>query len=476
MNKNDYKNYLDKIKCSPEFRERMENNLSEEIEAGYADSVSSLEHARRGNSFRWTAAAASVLFLLIAGGIALKIVTTPAPQHSTDISSEDEGEISGIAPRMLEDDTNANEAVMKLFEEHIEGQYASSVSYISGGGQFDGSIDFRDVDITELRSALEALEWTECEKENSVGKFYIVDGFSINELGYISNYGAGGYYMPVSGQDLSELEQALYNIRFSDPFNRLRNILEFDDLGSDTIEEEVHFQYAKDPEKYIFGEAITEPYDVYSGMGKFYCDRKNRIMYFDADEQFSEIAEFYKTERFWTFALKDVLGYNDSGLAEYGDTSYSTGYYGMSFSPADFDTLRDYLSYMANAAYFYGAEDSRYNYENIDSANYDIADYDGWITCNISIIYDNGNELTAHIRTDSENNIIDASIGYFTIYFDEDAYPVYDFMCLNEDEIKRDSEDFEIPEPSDELLEVHREYLREEGVLESEDVRYNINE
>lgn len=68
MNNNNYRDYFDKIKCSPEFKAKMENLLSSADNAEYADSVSDVEHMPKVNVHRWTALAASATLILGLGG------------------------------------------------------------------------------------------------------------------------------------------------------------------------------------------------------------------------------------------------------------------------------------------------------------------------------------------------------------------------------------------------------------------------
>lgn len=68
MNNNDYRDYFDKIKCSPEFKAKMEELLSAVDNVEYADSVSDVEHMPKINVHRWTAIAASAVLVLGLGG------------------------------------------------------------------------------------------------------------------------------------------------------------------------------------------------------------------------------------------------------------------------------------------------------------------------------------------------------------------------------------------------------------------------
>ncbi|MBO5163343.1 MAG: hypothetical protein J6B75_02705 [Ruminococcus sp.] len=83
MKKTDYKNHLDKIKCSPEFRAKMEERLSAEQDGEYADSVSDVERVTKINYHRWTAIAASAALVLGIGGTAVYLAkNSPAPPET----------------------------------------------------------------------------------------------------------------------------------------------------------------------------------------------------------------------------------------------------------------------------------------------------------------------------------------------------------------------------------------------------------
>ncbi len=86
MKKNDYKNHLDKIKCSPEFRAKMEERLSAEQDGEYADSVSDVERVTKINYHRWTAIAASAALVLGIGGTAMYLTKTSDPPSETMLS------------------------------------------------------------------------------------------------------------------------------------------------------------------------------------------------------------------------------------------------------------------------------------------------------------------------------------------------------------------------------------------------------
>lgn len=85
MRKDDYKLHLDKIKCSDEFRRKMEELLSAEQEEIYAESVTTVERAGRINIQRWSGLAASAVLLLGIGGVAvhtMKDAPEVPPTHS----------------------------------------------------------------------------------------------------------------------------------------------------------------------------------------------------------------------------------------------------------------------------------------------------------------------------------------------------------------------------------------------------------
>lgn len=88
MNRNDYRNHLDKIRCSAEFREKMEERLSSESDGEYEDSVSDIEHAPKIDYHRWTAFAASVLIIIGIGGLVFlsrtDMIDTPVGSDITE--------------------------------------------------------------------------------------------------------------------------------------------------------------------------------------------------------------------------------------------------------------------------------------------------------------------------------------------------------------------------------------------------------
>lgn len=86
MKRSDYKNHLDKIKCSPEFRIRMEERLSAERDGEYADSVSDVERVTKINYHRWTALAASAVLVLGIGGAAFSFAKNGNPTSENILS------------------------------------------------------------------------------------------------------------------------------------------------------------------------------------------------------------------------------------------------------------------------------------------------------------------------------------------------------------------------------------------------------
>lgn len=87
MRYDDYKNHLDKITCSDEFRRRMEDLLSAEPDGEYADSVSTLERAEKINYHRWAGLAASAVLIVGIGGVAIQTI-----KHAPDAPPTHSGE------------------------------------------------------------------------------------------------------------------------------------------------------------------------------------------------------------------------------------------------------------------------------------------------------------------------------------------------------------------------------------------------
>ncbi|MDE7364641.1 MAG: hypothetical protein K2N27_07140, partial [Ruminococcus sp.] len=98
MKKNDYKNHLDRIKCSDELKVRMEKILSAEPDGEYADSVSHVEYAPKVNWSKWSAVVASAVLITGLCGIAVMNlkggVDLPITSSGVQSTSETENEIS----------------------------------------------------------------------------------------------------------------------------------------------------------------------------------------------------------------------------------------------------------------------------------------------------------------------------------------------------------------------------------------------
>ncbi|MDE7098517.1 MAG: hypothetical protein K2O60_05175, partial [Ruminococcus sp.] len=86
MKKSDYKNHLDRIKCSDEFKTKMETILSAEPDGEYADSVSHVEYAPKVNWSKWGAFAASAV--LITGLCGLAVINLKGGIDSSMMSSD----------------------------------------------------------------------------------------------------------------------------------------------------------------------------------------------------------------------------------------------------------------------------------------------------------------------------------------------------------------------------------------------------
>lgn len=95
MNNNDYRDYFDKIKCSPEFKAKMENLLSAADNAEYADSVSDVEHMPKINVHRWTALAASAALIIgLGGGVGFMLYNDQNDQIQFSISNSQSEKIA----------------------------------------------------------------------------------------------------------------------------------------------------------------------------------------------------------------------------------------------------------------------------------------------------------------------------------------------------------------------------------------------
>lgn len=98
MKKSDYKNHLDRIKCSNEFKAKMETMLSSEPDGEYQDSVSHVEYAPKVNWSKWgTFAASAVLITGLCGLVVMNLkggVDAPIMSSGVQSTSETESEIS----------------------------------------------------------------------------------------------------------------------------------------------------------------------------------------------------------------------------------------------------------------------------------------------------------------------------------------------------------------------------------------------
>lgn len=90
MRKDDYKRHLNNIRCTPEFRAKMENLLSAETDGEYADSVSSIERVEKIKTHRWAGIAASAVLLAGIGGIAVHSMN-----NVPDVPSNSLGDTTG---------------------------------------------------------------------------------------------------------------------------------------------------------------------------------------------------------------------------------------------------------------------------------------------------------------------------------------------------------------------------------------------
>lgn len=108
MKKSDYKDHLDKIKCNPEFRMKIEEMLSSERDGEYADSVSDVERVTKINYYRWTAIAASAVLVLGIGGTAIYLTkNTSAPSESM-LSDNPNDEIQPFSETAVLESYNMN--------------------------------------------------------------------------------------------------------------------------------------------------------------------------------------------------------------------------------------------------------------------------------------------------------------------------------------------------------------------------------
>lgn len=121
MRIDDYKKHLDEIKCSDEFRSRMEDLLSAEPDTEYAESVSTVERVYRINYHRWTGLAAAIVLLIGISGVALQAI-----KNAPDIPPTHDGESDN--PMVATDNNSADETGEYFFS------FESNLNYPIAGG------------------------------------------------------------------------------------------------------------------------------------------------------------------------------------------------------------------------------------------------------------------------------------------------------------------------------------------------------
>ena len=121
MRIDDYKKHLDKIKCSDEFRSRMEDLLSAEPDTEYAESVSTVERVYRINYHRWTGLAAAIVLLIGISGVALQAI-----KNAPDVPPTHDGESDN--PMVATDINSADETGEYFFS------FESNLNYPIAGG------------------------------------------------------------------------------------------------------------------------------------------------------------------------------------------------------------------------------------------------------------------------------------------------------------------------------------------------------
>lgn len=121
MKKSDYKDHLDKIKCSPEFRIRMEERLSAERDGEYADSVSDVERVTKINYHRWTALAASAVLVLGIGGAAFCFAKNGNPTSENMLSDTgDDEKLPFILDRRSAETYSMNVTMFNIYRDSID--------------------------------------------------------------------------------------------------------------------------------------------------------------------------------------------------------------------------------------------------------------------------------------------------------------------------------------------------------------------
>lgn len=160
MKKSDYKNHLDRIRCSAEFRKKMEKRLANEPDGEYEDSVSDIEHAPRINYHRLTAFVASAVLVAGIGGMSL-LIRSDICEVSTGSEISEPSESSSASTEI---------SVQRAIEINPVNQYNIALSVSGDFSEPDGhSMPFGSLPDEAVNEIIAEIEkWSELQDTSAI--------------------------------------------------------------------------------------------------------------------------------------------------------------------------------------------------------------------------------------------------------------------------------------------------------------------
>lgn len=291
MNKYDYKNELDKIKCSPEFRAEMTELLLKEADSDYADSVDHVEKAPKINYYRSAALAASAVIVIGMGvGVFLHLsklsIDTPITDLSNNDSSTASTEIADENELSSENTSfeNVNEIVYNMLDDTISEKY-TKLAYHTGQGQYDSSMMLENINGNDFIEVLMNFDWYSEDNTFPTGGFFAYGNMLFTTKGEIYDCSSGEMYS-VGDQDAWILENFLTT---GGDIENLKDIFSSVNNGHRNLSGDVISYYS----------VIDDPYLVLGGQGRLYYDMENADVYmklemneFESEKNIGE-SEFY---------------------------------------------------------------------------------------------------------------------------------------------------------------------------------------
>lgn len=230
MKTDDYRKSLDQIKCSDEFRRKMEGLLSQPAEnfSGY-ETKFAVEKAPKISVSRYVAIAAALVFIVGAGSVALNSVRMGGHMdNSANVSSEYENSLESAAPADIAQGEEAQaDAEAEESADAYLGNSALPFSTLEGAtceyssGETTENVPFYSGRAQEVYAAMSRYNWELCdaseidiqlEKKETI-RFRLADGRLLTILSDSSAYIEGetetAWYSPMDGlfEEIREIIQ-----------------------------------------------------------------------------------------------------------------------------------------------------------------------------------------------------------------------------------------------------------------------------